>query len=102
MPASPTATPEHIKDVNTRYHDAAAHEYDAKWGIDFGDTGQEQGRKKRVRAPGGRDGQTSGAGWEIGSAPGSFPHTLLHLGATEALPPPDISAGMLKRLPATA
>ncbi len=44
MPASPTATPEHIKDVNTRYHDAAAHEYDAKWGIDFGDTGQEQVR----------------------------------------------------------
>src|SRR5664279_4678644 len=35
MPASPTATPEHIKDVNTRYHDAAADEYDAKWGIDF-------------------------------------------------------------------
>jgi hypothetical protein len=29
MPASPTATPEHIKDVNTRYHDAAAHEFDA-------------------------------------------------------------------------
>ena len=43
MPASPTATPEHIKDVNTRYHDAAADEYDAKWGIDFGATGQRAG-----------------------------------------------------------
>ena len=57
MPASPTATPEHIKDVNTRYHDAAADEYDAKWGIDFGDTGQEQVRLKLVKALGGRDGR---------------------------------------------
>ena len=56
MPASPTATPEHIKDVNTRYHDAAADEYDAKWGIDFGATGQEQVRLKLVKALGGRDG----------------------------------------------
>ena len=53
MPASPTATPEHIKDVNTRYHDAAADEYDAKWGIDFGATGQEQVRLKLVKALGG-------------------------------------------------
>ena len=53
MPASPTATPEHIKDVNTRYHDAAAHEYDAKWGIDFGDIGQDQVRAKLVKALGG-------------------------------------------------
>ena len=56
MPASPTATPEHIKDVNTRYHDAAADEYDAKWGIDFGATGQEQVRLKLVKALGGLDG----------------------------------------------
>ena len=56
MPASPTATPEHIKDVNTRYHDAAADEYDAKWGIDFGDTGQEQVRLKLVKALGGLEG----------------------------------------------
>ena len=53
MPASPTATPEHIKDVNTRYHDAAADEYDAKWGIDFGATGQEQVRLKLAKALGG-------------------------------------------------
>ena len=36
MPASPTAAPERIKDANVRYHDAAAAEYDSKWGIDFG------------------------------------------------------------------
>ena len=55
MPASPTATPAHIKDVNTRYHDAAADEYDAKWGIDFGATGQEQVRLKLAKALGGAD-----------------------------------------------
>jgi ubiquinone/menaquinone biosynthesis C-methylase UbiE len=102
MPASPTATPEHIKDVNTRYHDAAAHEYDAKWGIDFGDTGQEQVRRKLFKALGGRDGQSFGAGLEIGSGTGYFSLNLLQLGAIESLTATDISAGMLKRLATTA
>jgi ubiquinone/menaquinone biosynthesis C-methylase UbiE len=102
MPASPTATPEHIKDVNTRYHDAAAHEYDAKWGIDFGDTGQEQVRQKLVKALGGRDGQSFGAGLEIGSGTGYFSLNLLQLGAIESLTATDISTGMLKRLATTA
>jgi ubiquinone/menaquinone biosynthesis C-methylase UbiE len=102
MPASPTATPEHIKDVNTRYHDAAAHEYDAKWGIDFGDTGQEQVRQKLVKALGGRDGQSFGAGLEIGSGTGYFSLNLLQLGAIESLTATDISAGMLNRLATTA
>ena len=31
-----------IRDVNTRYHDVAAESYDAKWGIDFGEIGQQQ------------------------------------------------------------
>ena len=52
MPASPSATPEHIKDVNTRYHDAAAHSYDAKWGIDFGPIGQDQVEGKLRKALG--------------------------------------------------
>jgi ubiquinone/menaquinone biosynthesis C-methylase UbiE len=102
MPASPTATPEHIKDVNTRYHDAAADEYDAKWGIDFGATGQEQVRQKLVKALGGRDGQSFGAGLEIGSGTGYFSLNLLQLGAIERLTATDISAGMLKRLAGTA
>jgi ubiquinone/menaquinone biosynthesis C-methylase UbiE len=102
MPASPTATPEHIKDVNTRYHDAAADEYDAKWGIDFGDTGQEQVRQKLVKALGGRDGQSFGAGLEIGSGTGYFSLNLLQMGAIESLTATDISAGMLKRLATTA
>ncbi len=102
MPASPTATPEHIKDVNTRYHDAAADEYDAKWGIDFGDTGQEQVRQKLVKALGGRNGESFGDGLEIGSGTGYFSLNLLQLGAIQSLTATDISAGMLKRLATTA
>ena len=36
------ATKTEILDVNRRYHDVAADEYDAKWGISFAETGQEQ------------------------------------------------------------
>jgi ubiquinone/menaquinone biosynthesis C-methylase UbiE len=102
MPASPTATPAHIKDVNTRYHDAAAEEYDAKWGIDFGDVGQEQVRLKLVKALGGRDGRCFGDALEIGSGTGYFSLNLVQLGVIERLTATDISPGMLKRLAATA
>lgn len=102
MPASPTASAEHIKDVNTRYHDAAAEEYDAKWGIDFGETGQEQVRQKLAKALGGRGGQRFGDGLEIGSGTGYFSLNLLQLGAIERLTATDISPGMLSRLSATA
>jgi ubiquinone/menaquinone biosynthesis C-methylase UbiE len=102
MPASPTATPEHIKDVNTRYHDAAAEEYDAKWGIDFGETGQEQVRQKLAKALGGSGSQRFGDGLEIGSGTGYFSLNLLQLGAIERLTATDISPGMLSRLSATA
>jgi ubiquinone/menaquinone biosynthesis C-methylase UbiE len=102
MPASPTDTPEHIKDVNTRYHDAAAHEYDAKWGIDFGATGQRQVRLKLDKALGGRDGRTFGDGLEIGSGTGYFSLNLMQLGVVERLTATDISPGMLDRLSGTA
>jgi SAM-dependent methyltransferase len=102
MPASPTATPEHIKDVNTRYHDAAAEEYDAKWGIDFGATGQEQVRLKLDKALGGLGGVSFGDGLEIGSGTGYFSLNLLQLGVVKRLTATDISPGMLRRLAATA
>ena len=102
MPASPTATPEHIKDVNTRYHDAAAGEYDAKWGIDFGAIGQKQVRLKLVKALGGLKGRSFGDGLEIGSGTGYFSLNLLQLGVIERLTATDISPGMLSRLSATA
>jgi len=102
MPASPSATPEHIKDVNTRYHDAAAAEYDAKWGIDFGDIGQEQVRLKLVKALGADDGRSFGDALEIGSGTGYFSLNLVQLGVIERLTATAISPGMLKKLAATA
>jgi ubiquinone/menaquinone biosynthesis C-methylase UbiE len=102
MPASPTATPEHIKDVNTRYHDAAAHEYDAKWGIDFGDIGQDQVRGKLVKALGGAAGETFSDALEIGSGTGYFSLNLMQDGTIGALTATDISAGMLDQLARTA
>jgi SAM-dependent methyltransferase len=102
MPASPTATPDHIKDVNTRYHDAAAGEYDAKWGIDFGATGQEQVRLKLAKALGKIDERGFGDGLEIGSGTGYFSLNLMQLGVVERLTATDISPGMLERLSNTA
>jgi ubiquinone/menaquinone biosynthesis C-methylase UbiE len=102
MPASPTATPAHIKDVNTRYHDAAADEYDAKWGIDFGATGQQQVRLKLAKALGGLDGEVFGDALEIGSGTGYFSLNLLQMGTIERLTATDISPGMLRRLSTTA
>jgi ubiquinone/menaquinone biosynthesis C-methylase UbiE len=102
MPASPTATPEHIKDVNTRYHDAAAGEYDSKWGIDFGAVGQEQVRLKLAKALGKLDGRRFGDALEIGAGTGYFSLNLVQLGVIERLTATDISPGMLKRLEGTA
>jgi ubiquinone/menaquinone biosynthesis C-methylase UbiE len=102
VPASPTATPEQIKDVNTRYHDAAAEDYDAKWGIDFGETGQQQVALKLAKALGELSGTRFSDGLEIGSGTGYFSLNLLQLGLLERLTATDISPGMLGRLSDTA
>ena len=102
MPASPNATPAHIKEVNTRYHDAAAEDYDAKWGIDFGLTGQAQVRAKLAKALGEPRLSSFGDALEIGSGTGYFSLNLLQLGVIERLTATDISAGMLSRLAGTA
>jgi ubiquinone/menaquinone biosynthesis C-methylase UbiE len=102
MPASPTATPEHIKDVNTRYHDAAAHEYDAKWGIDFGGIGQDQVRAKLVKALGGGAVGRFDDALEIGSGTGYFSLNLMQQGLIGRLAATDISPGMLSQLASTA
>jgi ubiquinone/menaquinone biosynthesis C-methylase UbiE len=102
MPASPTATPEHIKDVNTRYHDAAAHEYDAKWGIDFGGIGQDQVRAKLVKALGGGHVDRFDDALEIGSGTGYFSLNLMQQGLIGRLTATDISPGMLAQLASTA
>ena len=102
MPASPSATPERIKDANLRYHDAAAAGYDSKWGIDFGPIGQEQVRAKVAKALGGWPESAFGEALEIGSGTGYFSLNLLQLGLIGRLVATDISPGMLGELAATA
>ena len=102
MPASPTATPEHIKDVNTRYHDAAAGSYDAKWGIDFGPVGQDQVAAKLRKALGTDDPPVFGDALEIGAGTGYFSLNLATQGLIENLTATDISPGMLESLSGTA
>ena len=102
MPASPSATAEHIKDANTRYHDAAATDYDAKWGIDFGEVGQGQVRSKLVKALGAEPSRPFGDALEIGAGTGYFSLNLAQLGLIERATATDISEGMLATLAATA
>ncbi len=102
MPARSAAPAQHIKDVNVRYHDAAATEYDAKWGIDFGPIGQEQVRGKLTKALGSWPGRPFGDALEIGSGTGYFSLNLVQMGAIERFTATDISPGMLSTLAATA
>jgi SAM-dependent methyltransferase len=102
MPARSAAPAQHIKDVNVRYHDAAATEYDAKWGIDFGSIGRDQVRGKLVKALGSWPGRPFGDALEIGSGTGYFSLNLVQMGAIERLTATDISPGMLSTLSGTA
>jgi ubiquinone/menaquinone biosynthesis C-methylase UbiE len=102
MPARSSVSPDHIKHANVRYHDAAASEYDTKWGIDFGPIGQQQVRGKLVKALGGWPTDPFGDALEIGSGTGYFSLNLLQLGAIERLVATDISPEMLATLSETA
>jgi SAM-dependent methyltransferase len=102
MPVTPTATPAEIKDANVRYHDAAAADYDAKWGIDLGSVGQAQVRSKLAKALGGAPQRPFGDALEIGAGTGYFTLNLLQTGLTERATATDISAGMLAALDASA
>jgi SAM-dependent methyltransferase len=110
MPAAPDATAEHIKDVNTRYHDVAADSYDSKWGIDFGDLGGGQVIAKLGKALGPANGplETTGPSprfadaLEIGSGTGYFSLNLVRSGVIGRATCTDISPGMLAALQANA
>jgi ubiquinone/menaquinone biosynthesis C-methylase UbiE len=102
MPASPTATPEHIRDVNERYHDCAADSYDAKWGIDFGDVGRDQTRQKLVKALGDLPEMPFERALEIGCGTGYFSLNLMQEGVISDLVATDVSTGMLTSLSKTA
>lgn len=102
MPASSSATPEHIKHVNIRYHDLAADSYDAKWGIDFGPIGRDQIRGKLGKALGTTDLEPLGRALEIGAGTGYFSLNLAAEGLIGPLTATDISPGMLNSLERTA
>ena len=102
MPASPSDSPEKIKDANTRYHDAAADSYDSKWGIDFGPIGQHQVRSKVVKALGYEPVGSLGDSLEIGAGTGYFSLNLAQQGLLDRVTVTDISPGMLDTLSATA
>jgi ubiquinone/menaquinone biosynthesis C-methylase UbiE len=102
MPASKSASADHIKDVNWRYHDAAADSYDSKWGIDFGPIGQDQVTQKITKALGAEPSAPFGDSLEIGSGTGYFSLNLLQAGVIERATCTDISPGMLEALQANA
>ena len=81
MPAP--ASPDRIKEVNERYHDVAAASYDSKWGIDFGEIGQEQVTGKLRKALGRWPEAPFGDALEIGAGTGYFSLNLLRAGAIE-------------------
>jgi len=91
------ASAEAIRDVNTRYHDRAAASYDAKWGIDFGDTGRGQVLGKVRKALGGEP-PVFARGLEIGAGTGYFALNLLRAGVVGEAVCTDISPGMLEQL----
>ena len=95
MPAPATAA--EIRDVNTRYHDAAAAGYDAKWGIDFGRLGREQVLAKLRKALGGWPGPFERA-LEVGAGTGYFALNLMQAGVIGHATCMDISPGMLEAL----
>ncbi|MDQ5808474.1 MAG: class I SAM-dependent methyltransferase [Actinomycetota bacterium] len=88
------ATAEAIRDVNTRYHDDAAAEYDAKWGIDFGPGGLEQvmGKLGKILP---RDAWPFSDALEVGAGTGYFSLNLLLGGQVGRATCTDISPGMI-------
>jgi SAM-dependent methyltransferase len=91
------ATADEIREVNTRYHDGAAADYDAKWGIDFGGVGREQVLGKVRKALGARAPRFARA-LEVGAGTGYFSLNLLQAGVVEEAVCTDISPGMVMAL----
>jgi len=98
--AAPASSHE-ILDVNRRYHDVAADDYDAKWGIDFGDVGAAQVLGKLSKLLGARPGPYPRS-LEIGAGTGYFSLNLLRAGVVGHATCTDISPGMLEALDANA
>ncbi len=95
------AAPDQILDVNRRYHDVAAGDYDAKWGISFGEIGRRQVLGKLVKLLGPRPGPYARS-LEIGAGTGYFSLNLMQDGVIGAATCTDISPGMLATLEGNA
>ena len=95
------ATTDRIRDVNIRYHDLAAADYDAKWGIDYGEAGQAQVTGKLAKALGDEPGRYERA-LEIGAGTGYFTLNLLRAGVIGEAVATDISPGMLETMSSSA
>ena len=92
---------ESIRDANVRYHDLAAHHYDSKWGITYGEVGQAQVESKLRKALG-HEPRRYGRGLEIGAGTGYFTLNLLRAGIVREAVATDISPGMLSTLERSA
>ena len=90
-------TIDEILDVNRRYHDVAAADYDTKWGVDFGEVGRTQvlGKVEKLlgRSPG-----PFARSLEIGAGTGYFSLNLLQAGVVRSAVCTDVSSGMLATL----
>src|SRR5215207_4879881 len=95
------ASADTIKDVNARYHDVAAAEYDSKWGISYEENGRGQVVGKLRKALGAPVG-TFDRALEIGAGTGYFSLNLLRAGIVREAVATDISQGMLDELSASA
>jgi ubiquinone/menaquinone biosynthesis C-methylase UbiE len=95
MPAPDKA--EDILDVNRRYHDVAADEYDGKWGISFGEIGRQQVLGKATKLLGAQPGPFERS-LEIGAGTGYFTLNLMQEGVVASAVCTDISPGMLRTL----
>jgi ubiquinone/menaquinone biosynthesis C-methylase UbiE len=96
----PPASHDEIREVNVRYHDVAAADYDAKWGISYGPEGRAQVLGKMHRALGGD--AHFGRALEIGAGTGYFTLNLLRAGMIDSAVATDISLGMLHELEESA
>jgi ubiquinone/menaquinone biosynthesis C-methylase UbiE len=94
-------SPQEIREVNRRYHDVAAEQYDAKWGIGFGDVARAQVLGKLEKGLGSAAGPFERA-LEVGAGTGYFALNLVRAGMVRDVVCTDISPAMLGALEANA
>jgi SAM-dependent methyltransferase len=93
---------EDIYEANVLYHDLAAENYDAKWGIDYGERGQSQVVAKLRKALGSSGTPYFGRALEIGAGTGYFGLNLVQAGVVDEYTATDVSQGMLEVLAGSA